>query len=45
LGVHAAMLGMSRSDVIADLIRTHCRRFVISDRERPAEQGGDVEAA
>jgi hypothetical protein len=32
LSVHAAMLGMDRSELIESLISKHLRRFVVSDR-------------
>jgi hypothetical protein len=32
LTVHAAMLGMDRSELVEKLIGDHLRRFVISDR-------------
>jgi hypothetical protein len=44
--VHAAALGMSKSDLFADLVRQGCRRFVLSDRERgPGEPANEVDAA
>ncbi len=32
LTVHAAMLGMDRSELVESLITKHLRRFVVSDR-------------
>jgi hypothetical protein len=32
LTVHAAMMGMDRSELVEQLIRDHLRRFVVSDR-------------
>ena len=32
LTVHAAMLGMDRSELVESLISQHLRRFVVSDR-------------
>ncbi len=32
LTVHAAMLGMDRSELVEKLINDHLRRFVVSDR-------------
>jgi hypothetical protein len=32
LTIHAAMLGMDRSELVESLINRHCRRFVVSDR-------------
>lgn len=56
LAVHAAALGLERSSVVADLIRTHLRRFRIQDLESaargdsagavdPPVDGGSVEVA
>ncbi len=45
-GVHAEMMGLSKSELFADLVRAGCRRFVISDRERgPGEPPAEVDAA
>lgn len=35
LTVHAAMLGMDRSELVEKLIHDHLRRFVVSDRGGP----------
>jgi hypothetical protein len=32
LTVHAAMLGLDRSELVEHLINTHLKRFVVSDR-------------
>lgn len=32
LSVHAAMLGVDRSELVESLISTHLKRFVVSDR-------------
>ena len=32
LSVHAAMLGVDRSELVESLIATHLKRFVVSDR-------------
>lgn len=32
LSVHAAMLGVDRSELVESLIATHLRRFIVSDR-------------
>ena len=37
LTVHAAMMGMDRSELVEQLISLHLRRFVVSDRG-----GGEV---
>lgn len=34
LTVYAAMTGADRSEVVADLIREHLKRFVVQDRQR-----------
>ncbi len=41
LTVHAAMLGLDRSELMEQLIRDHLKRFVVSDRGG----GGTGEAA
>lgn len=42
-GVHAEMLGLSKSELFAEMIRTQCRRFVVHDHGKdaapPAEPG------
>jgi len=44
--VHAAMTGVDRSELFAELVKAGCRRFVVSDRERgPAAQGEESSAA
>lgn len=45
-GVHAEMVGMSKSELFAELVRAGCKRFVVSDRERgPGEPPAEVDAA
>ena len=45
LTVHAAMLGMDRSELVESLINRHCRRFVVSDRGGSDDAaGGEAEA-
>ena len=44
-GVHAEMMGMSKSDLFAELVRAGCKRFVVSDRERAAEDLAEPDAA
>jgi hypothetical protein len=39
LTVHAAMMGLDRSELVEQLIRDHLRRFVVSDRGGATEQG------
>lgn len=41
LTVHAAMMGMDRSELVEQLINLHLRRFVVSDR---GGAGDDVAA-
>jgi hypothetical protein len=41
LTVHAAMMGLDRSELVEQLIGQHLRRFVVSDRGG----GGESEAA
>lgn len=45
LTVHAAMLGMDRSELVESLIATHLRRFVVSDRGGAEGGSGDEVAA
>jgi hypothetical protein len=33
---HAVYSDMDRSELFAEMIREHCRRFVVSDRAKPA---------
>ena len=44
-GVHAEMLGMSKSELFAELVKTGCRRFVVSDRDRSPGEPAEIEAA
>ena len=44
LTVHAAMLGMDRSELVESLINQHLRRFVVSDRGGP-ESSAETPAA
>jgi hypothetical protein len=37
LGVHATMLGTDRSALVETLISEHLKRFVVSDRAKPAD--------
>jgi hypothetical protein len=45
LTVHAAMMGMDRSELVEQLIREHLRRFVVSDRQGTTGDTVDAEAA
>lgn len=45
-GVHAEMMGLSKSELFAELVRAGCKRFVVSDRERgPGEPAAEGDAA
>lgn len=44
-GVHAQMTDLDKSELFAEMVRTHCRRFVVHDHGRdPAEGQGEVGA-
>lgn len=44
LTVHAAMMGLDRSELVEQLIRDHLKRFVVSDRGGgESESSGAVE--
>lgn len=45
LTVHAAMMGMDRSELVEQLIRDHLKRFVVSDRGGGTSDGSSPEAA
>ena len=38
--VHATYSDMDRSELFAELIREHCKRFVVSDRLKTQEEAG-----
>ena len=42
-GVHAEMVGLSKSELFAELVRAGCRRFVVSDRQ--AREGEEAPEA
>jgi len=42
--VHAAMTGVDRSKLFAEMVRAHCRRCVVSDRERGAGEPPEADA-
>jgi hypothetical protein len=44
LTIHAAMLGMDRSELVESLIQTHLRRFVVSDRGGQEDAAGETAA-
>lgn len=43
--VHAAMTGLDKSQLFAELVKAGCKRFVVSDRERGPGETVDTEAA
>jgi hypothetical protein len=43
LTVHAAMLGMDRSELVESLVQRHLRRFVVSDRGGGEGRNGGME--
>jgi hypothetical protein len=45
LRVHAVGTGQTPSQVLEQLVRANCRRFVIQDREGPPEPEGSPGAA
>jgi hypothetical protein len=44
LTVHAAMMGMDRSELVEKLINDHLRRYVVSDRAKPDDEASDEAA-
>ena len=44
LTVHAAMMGMDRSELVEQLISLHLRRFVVSDRGGAGEAASEAAA-
>lgn len=40
LTVHAAMMGLDRSELVEQLIKDHLKRFVVSDRGGASESPG-----
>lgn len=44
-GVHAEMLGMSKSDFFAKLVRDGCKRFVVHDHAKDAGESAEAGAA
>jgi hypothetical protein len=43
--VHATYTDMDRSALFAEMIREHCKRFVVSDRSKGQEEPQEPEAA
>jgi hypothetical protein len=44
-GIHAEMLGMTKSDLFAEMVRTQCRRFVVHDHGKDGGESADAGAA
>lgn len=44
-GVHAEMIGLSKSELFAELVRTGCKRFVVSDRAQIVGEPPETDAA
>ena len=40
--VHATYTEMDRSALFAEMIREHCKRFVVSDRAKPQDDASDA---
>ena len=45
LTVHAAMMGMDRSELVEQLIKDHLKRFVVSDRGGGASESSSLDSA
>jgi hypothetical protein len=45
LTVHAAMMGMDRSELVEQLIKDHLKRFVVSDRGGGSSEGSSSDSA
>ncbi len=43
--VHAAMTGMDKSELFAEMVKATCRRFVVSDRQSGPGEPVDTDAA
>jgi hypothetical protein len=43
--VHATYSDMDRSELFAEMIREHCKRYVVSDRLKPQEDTSGETAA
>ena len=44
LDIHATMMGFDRSALVEKLINDHLRRYVVSDRGRTEDVGGEAAA-
>jgi hypothetical protein len=42
--VHAIHSGQDRSELFAEMVKVHCRRYVVSDRLKLQDEGEEVEA-
>lgn len=45
LTVHAAMMGLDRSELVEQLIRDHLKRFVVSDRGGGSSDGSSSDSS
>jgi hypothetical protein len=43
--LHALMTGKEQCDLFADLVQTHCRRFVVHDRDKGPGETSEAGAA
>ena len=43
--VHATYTDMDRSALFAEMIREHCKRFVVSDRSKSQDEASESSAA
>ncbi len=42
--VHATYTDMDRSELFAEMVREHCKRFVVSDRSRAQDENAESAA-
>ena len=42
--VHATYTDMDRSELFAELVREHCKRFVVSDRSKAQDENSESAA-
>lgn len=40
--VHATYTDMDRSELFAEMVKEHCKRFVVSDRLKPQDEGTET---
>jgi hypothetical protein len=43
--VHAEMMDLDKSELFAELVRTHCRRFVVHDHGKDVGESSEAGAA